>query len=403
MKNFIGLVGVVAAACVAACGGAGGGDTADVGGSTPLPSGETTPQIAVGDAFPSLSFTSPTTLKQAPGDASRWFVAEKSGVIRVFDNDPASDTAGVFLDISDLTDAAGEGGLLGFAFHPDFPVTPEVYVSYTRAGLVSYLSRFSSTDIGESLDPLAEDVVLTVIQPASNHNGGDVHFGPDGLLYIAFGDGGGAGDPFRNGQDETTLHGAVVRIDVDVAGDYDIPIDNPNAANARCAQGSGSAPCPEIFAWGLRNPWRFSFDPVTGKLWVGDVGQSDWEEIDVVEVGENYGWNVREGAHCYSPPSGCATNFRDPITEYDHSLGSSVTGGFVYRGAAIADLAGWYVFGDFASGRIFAIPENSVDGAVPNQLLDTTHGIVTFATGEDGELYFIDYFVGTIHRLEPAP
>ena len=403
MKNFIGLVGAVAAACVAACGGSGGGDTVDAGGGTPPPSGETTPQIAVGDAFPSLSFTSPTTLKQAPGNASRWFVAEKSGVIRVFDNDPASDTSGVFLDISDVTDAAGEGGLRGFAFHPDFPVTPEVYVSYTRAGPVSYLSRFSSTDNGESLDPLAEDVVLTVIQPASNHNGGDVHFGPDGLLYIAFGDGGGAGDPFRNGQDETTLHGAVVRIDVDVAGDYDIPVDNPNAANARCAQGSGSAPCPEIFAWGLRNPWRFSFDPVTGKLWVGDVGQSDWEEIDVVEVGENYGWNVREGAHCYSPPSGCATDFREPITEYDHSLGSSVTGGFVYRGAAIADLAGWYVFGDFGSGRIFAIPENSADGVVPDELLDTTHGIVTFATGEDGELYFMDYFVGTIHRVEPAP
>ena len=324
MKNFIGLVGAVAAACVAACGGSGGGDTVDAGGGTPPPSGETTPQIAVGDAFPSLSFTSPTTLKQAPGNASRWFVAEKSGVIRVFDNDPASDTSGVFLDISDVTDAAGEGGLLGFAFHPDFPVTPEVYVSYTRAGPVSYLSRFSSTDNGESLDPLAEDVYfqfdsayLTPIARENLRAKSEWMKNNPQTVFVIEGhcDGGGAGDPFRNGQDETTLHGAVVRIDVDVAGDYDIPVDNPNAANARCAQGSGSAPCPEIFAWGLRNPWRFSFDPVTGKLWVGDVGQSDWEEIDVVEVGENYGWNVREGAHCYSPPSGCATDFGEPITD----------------------------------------------------------------------------------------
>ena len=276
-------------------------------------------------------------------------------------------------------------------------------MSYTRAGPVSYLSRFTSTDNGETLDPLTEDVVLTAIQPAANHNGGDVHFGPDGLLYIGFGDGGGAGDPFRNAQDETTLHGAIVRIDVDVAGDYEIPPGNPNAANARCVQGSGSAPCPEIFAWGLRNPWRFSFDTVTGKLWAGDVGQGDWEEIDVIEVGENYGWNVREGAHCFNPSTGCSTDFRDPITEYDHSLGSSVTGGFVYRGTAIPDLVGWYVFGDFISGQLFGIPENSADGVVPDQLLNTPHGIVTFATGEDGELYFADYFVGTIHRIEPAP
>ena len=314
MKSALRGAGLLAAACLAACGGSGGGDAldsgGDPGGGTPQPPGDTTPQIAVADAFPALSFSQSTALKQAPGDASRWFVAEKSGVIRVFDNDPTADTSSVFLDISAVTASSGEGGLLGFAFHPDFPATPEVYVSYTRAGLVSYLSRFTTDLNGEAVDPDTEDVVLTVIQPASNHNGGDVHFGPDGLLYIGFGDGGGAGDPFANGQDNTTLHGSIVRIDVDVAGDYDIPPGNPNAANARCTQGSGSAPCPEIFAWGLRNPWRFSFDTVTGKLWAGDVGQNSWEEIDVIEVGENYGWNVREGAHCYSPPSGCATTFR---------------------------------------------------------------------------------------------
>ena len=394
---------VFAAACMAACGGSSGGSVDTGGGGGGGGGGGSTPQIAVADAFPSLSFSQPTTLKQAPGDASRWFVAEKAGVIRVFANNPSSSSSDVFLDISAVTAGFGEGGLLGFAFHPDFPVTPEVYVSYTRAGLVSYLSRFTSTDAGQTLNPATEEVVLTAIQPETNHNGGDVHFGPDGLLYIGFGDGGGADDTFGNGQNETTLHGTIVRIDVDVAGDYEIPPGNPNAANDRCVQGSGSAPCPEIFAWGLRNPWRFSFDPATGKLWAGDVGQNDWEEIDVIELGENYGWNVREGANCFSPPSGCSTAFKDPITEYSHSVGSSVTGGYVYRGTAIPDLVGWYVFGDFGSGRIWAIPEASADGVTPNELLDTNHGIVTFATGEDGELYFVDFFVGTIHRIEAAP
>ena len=405
MKQRMVLAGVVAAACLAACDGSGGGTTIGPGGGTPPPGGSTPPQIAVSDVFPALSFSQPTTLKQAPGDASRWFVGEKQGRIRVFANNPNSSSSEIYLDISALTDPAGEGGLLGFAFHPQFPVTPEVYVSYTRSGspLESYVSRFTSTDNGQTLNAATEEVVLTVLQPQSNHNGGDVHFGPDGLLYIGFGDGGGAGDPRDYAQDETNLHGAMVRIDVDVAGDYDIPPGNPNAANAKCAQGFGSAPCPEIFAWGLRNPWRFSFDPVTGKLWAGDVGQSAWEEIDVIEVGDNYGWNVREGAHCFSPPSGCSTAFRDPVTEYDRGLGVSVTGGYVYRGTAIPDLVGWYVFGDFGSGRIFAIPEDSADGVVPDELLDTGHNIVTFATGVDGELYFADYSVGTIHKVEPAP
>jgi glucose/arabinose dehydrogenase len=402
MKSYPRVAGLFAAACLAACGGSGGSDSLGSGGGTPPPT-DGTPQIAVGNVFPSLSFAQPTALKQAPGDDTRWFVAEKSGVIRVFANNPNSSSSSVFLDISAETVSAGEGGLLGFAFHPDFPLTPEVYVSYTRAGLVSYVSRFTSTDNGLTLSPATEEVVLTVLQPETNHNGGDVHFGPDGLLYIGFGDGGGAGDTFGNAQNDNNLHGTIVRIDVDVAGDYDIPPGNPNAANARCVQGLGSAPCPEIFAWGLRNPWRFSFDPVTGKLWAGDVGQNDWEEIDIIEVGENYGWNVREGANCFSPPSGCSTDFRDPITQYSHVIGSSVTGGYVYRGTAVADLVGWYVFGDFVTGRILAIPEDSADGVSPDQLLDTGHGIVAFATGEDGELYFADFFVGTIHRIEPAP
>ena len=403
MRNT--AVAAALAAGLAACGGSDGGGGLDPGGGEPPPGGESVPEIALDRVFPALSFNEPTVLKQAPNDATRWFVGEKSGVIRVFANNAESSSASVFLDISAATDAAGEGGLLGFAFHPDFPLTPEVYVSYTRSGspLVSYLSRFTSTDNGLSLNAGSEEVILTVLQPAANHNGGDLHFGPDGLLYAGFGDGGGAGDPAGNGQDDTNLHGTVIRIDVDSAADYDIPAGNPNAANSKCTQGYGSAPCPEIFAWGFRNPWRLSFDSGTGKLWAGDVGQNAWEEIDVVQNGQNFGWNVREGAHCFSPATGCATDFREPITEYGRDLGVSVTGGYVYRGSDVPDLVGWYVFGDFGSGRIFAIREDSPDGVTPEVLLETSHAIVTFGTDTAGELYFADWSVGTIHKVETAP
>jgi glucose/arabinose dehydrogenase len=222
-------------------------------------------------------------------------------------------------------------------------------------------------------------------------------------LYAGFGDGGGSGDPLGNGQNDENLHGSIIRIDVDGGSPYAIPAGNPNAMNGACVQGYGGAPCPEIFAWGLRNPWRLSFDEVTGKLWVGDVGQGNWEEIDVVELGKNYGWNVREGAHCFNPASGCATTFVDPVTEYSHSQGRSVTGGHVYRGSDITDLVGWYVFGDYGSGNIFAIPENSAAGVTPVVLLDTSNAIVTFAEDTDGELYYVDIAVGTIHKLGGAP
>lgn len=396
------LLQLAALLLLAGCGGSSGG-----GGNitTGPPPGSSVPEISVTRVFDSLSFNRPTVLRQAPGDATRWFVGEKAGVIRVFANNPSSSSASVFLDISGRVNSAGEGGLLGFAFHPDFPVTPEVFVSYTRTGapLVSYVSRFLSNDNGLSLVPGSEQIILTVLQPETNHNGGDVLFGPDGYLYVGFGDGGGGGDPLGNGQDDNNLHGTIVRIDVDGAAPYEIPARNPNVGNAACIQGYGAAPCPEIFAWGLRNPWRMSFDNTTGKLWVGDVGQGEWEEIDVVAAGDNLGWNVREGAHCFNPATGCAESFVEPITEYDHSLGASVTGGYVYRGAAVADLVGWYVFGDFGSGRIFAVPEDSTSVTTAEELLDTSNAIVTFGADTDGELYFADYLVGTIHKIENAP
>ncbi len=385
---------------LAACGGGSGGTTVP---GTPPPGGGD-PRIAVTRAFSQLTFTNPTVLRQAPGDASRWFVGEKSGVIRVFANNPGSSSTSIFLDLRGVVDASGEGGLLGFAFHPDFPMTPEVFVSYTRGGpFRSYVSRFFSTDGGQTLSPAPEEIILELPQPATNHNGGDIAFGPDGYLYAGFGDGGGAGDPQGNGQDDTNLFGTIVRLDVDTAVPYAIPPGNPNAANGVCVQGVGAAPCPEIFAWGLRNPWRFSFDRQAGALWAGDVGQGAWEEIDRIEVGENYGWNVREGDHCFDPPNGCADTFAAPVTEYDHSLGSSVTGGYVYRGSAVDNLPGRYVFGDFISGRIFAVPAGSVPVVVPDELLDTDLMIVSFAEDVDGELYLLDYGVGTIHRIENAP
>jgi glucose/arabinose dehydrogenase len=203
-------------------------------------------------------------------------------------------------------------------------------------------------------------------------------------------------------QNANTLMGAIVRVDVNGGSPYGIPAGNPFESNAVCTGGSGVLPCPEIYAWGLRNPWRFSFDSVTSKLWAGDVGQGSWEEVDVIEAGGNYGWNVREGAHCFSPASGCAEGFIEPISEYDHSLGRSITGGFVYRGTAISELAGWYVFGDFGSGRVFGIPADSAIGVMPDVLHEAGLQIVSFGEGIDGELYVL-HFGGTMHQIVDAP
>lgn len=396
---------LLAAAWLAGCGGGGGSS----GGGTivipPPPPTSGTPTITTTQVYSSLpAFNSPVAMKQAPGDNTRWFVAEKSGLIRVFANNPSSSSASVFLDITARVSASGEGGLLGFAFHPDFPLTPEVFVSYTGGGpFRSFVSRFFSTDNGQTVNPGTEEILIINPQPATNHNGGDIAFGPNGLLHIGFGDGGGSGDPNENGQNTMNIHSAIVRIDIDGAAPYEIPAGNPFEANAPCVQGVGAAGCPEIFAWGFRNPWRFSFDRVTGRLWAGDVGQNAWEEIDLVEAGENYGWNDREGTHCFDPSSGCADTFREPHAEYGHSLGSSVTGGFVYRGNDVPDLVGRYVFGDFVSGRIFAFEEGALAGVTPEELLATSLSIVSFAEDNSGELYILDFGVGTIHKVENAP
>ncbi len=359
--------------------------------------------------FTSLpALAQPLAMLQSPGDASQWYVVEQAGVVRAFANSSNVSTTSVFLDISARVDSSpSEGGLLGIAFHPDWPATPRVFVSYTGTvpgSFVSRISYFTSTDGGDTLDPTTEVLVLQLSQPAGNHNGGDIKFGPDSFLYVAFGDGGGGGDPQGNGQNPMTLLGTILRLDVDGAVPYEIPTDNPNFGNAVCTQGFGAADCPEIYAWGFRNPWRFNFDSLTGDMWLGDVGQVGWEEVDRVESGMNYGWNIREGANCFMPATGCSTaNLVDPVTEYSRGAGASITGGYVYRGSTITSLVGWYVFGDFVTGQIFAVPADSQPTIAPTELEDTNLQISTFAEGIDGEIYLIHYTDGTIYQLVPRP
>ena len=354
--------------------------------------------------FTSLSFNASIALLPSP-DGSRWYVVEQGGVVKRFSGSaPAS--AATAIDISDRVAApndtpnpGGEMGLLGMAFAPGFPTDPRVFLSYTTlegGQPKSRISSFRTADAGLTFDPATETVVLAIDQPEANHNGGHIAFGKDGHLYIGLGDGGGGGDQHGetgNGQRLTTLLGKMLRIDVRGASGYEIPADNPFAGRPKCGPAGGGDICPEIFAYGFRNPWRWSFDRENGELWLGDVGQNRWEEVNVVRKGGNYGWRCREGAHDYSADTpGCSTaTLIDPVTEYDHSLGSAITGGYVYRGPQDTAFKGRYIFGDFGSGRIWAwIPESASAGQ-PTQLADTDLAIASFAEGHDGELYVVDY------------
>jgi glucose/arabinose dehydrogenase/mono/diheme cytochrome c family protein len=358
-----------------------------------------------------LSFTAPIAMLQAPTDSSRWFVVQQGGVVRTFANAANTASATNFVSIADrVIFQNDERGLLGMAFHPNFPTNPRVYLSYTAqpAG-TSRVSEFQSRDNGATLDPASELILLTVPQPASNHNGGNIAFGPDGFLYIGFGDGGGGGDPFGaigNGQNLQTLLGKMLRIDIGGATNgvpYRIPPGNPFSANALCNNGSGTQNCPEIYAYGLRNPWRWSFDRGSGELWLADVGQGSWEEVNRISLGGNYGWRCREGAHVYAPsgtPIACGPNPNpiDPIAEYGRSVGQSVTGGYVYRGAAIPALVGRYVFADFATGRLWHIARDTAPTLQVTSGLDTGLNVSSFAEAIDGEIYVVHYS-GTLHRL----
>jgi glucose/arabinose dehydrogenase len=300
-----------------------------------------------------------------------------------------------FLDITKQVLSGGERGLLGLAFHPDYRRNGRFFVNYTRKPdgatvLAEYQKGVTATSASQE-----ERILLVVPQPYPNHNGGMVAFGPDGYLYVGLGDGGSKGDPDNRAQNPEDLLGKILRIDVDRGSPYSIPMDNPFAKEGGR---------PEIYAIGLRNPWRFSFDIKTGNLWVADVGQYKWEEIDVVTRGRNYGWRVMEGTHCFHPSAECqTTGLSLPLYEYSHEKGRcSIIGGYIYRGQAISSLMGTYVYGDFCSGEIFAL-QNPSRGQTLNEarmILKTSYQISSFGQDTAGEIYVLDH-KGGVYRLSP--
>jgi glucose/arabinose dehydrogenase len=343
-------------------------------------------------AFPNLTFTRPVGIYHSGDGTNRLFVVEQGGLIKVFENDGNTSDYQVFLDISANLSGANEQGLLGLAFHPEYELNGYFYIYYTELNTGnSILSRFkvNSSDMNRG-NKSSELKILSINQPFVNHNGGQIQFGPDGYLYIALGDGGGSGDPSGYAQDRQSLLGSILRIDIDSGVPYGIPIDNPFFGNI-----NGWA--EEIYAFGFRNPWRFSFDPITSFLWVADVGQSSWEEIDIVEKGKNYGWNTKEGNHDFNPGSN-VTELEDPIHEYSHSFGKSITGGFVYRGLNLTGLIGKYIYGDFITGRIWALDYSGgivMDNTV---LINTDLYISSFGVDSNNEL-FICAFEGKIYKI----
>ena len=350
-------------------------------------------------AFPNLSFTRPVDVQSSNDGSNRLFVVEQAGLIRSFDNsDEASETQ-IFLDISDrVNDRGNEQGLLGLAFHPNFAENGFFYVNYTAANPNrTLISRFTVNQGNRNAaDKNSELVILTFNQPFDNHNGGQLAFGPDSFLYISTGDGGSGGDPRNNGQDRSTLLGNILRIDVnnsEEGSNYAIPADNPYVGNSNNYR-------EEIYAYGFRNPWRMSFDPVSGKLWTGDVGQNAFEEIDVVEKGGNYGWKIMEGRHCFPDDGRCEQNgLILPLWEYaQEGNGRSITGGHVYRGPSFPELQGLYIYGDFVSGKIWALEGDEPRNASNNLLIDTNLSISSFGTDGFNEL-LICAFDGKIYRL----
>ena len=349
---------------------------------------QTPPQSTIPATFPDPAqyswqpqtgnLRSPVGMAHAGDGTGRLFILEQAGVIRIVQDSEL--LAEPFMDIRERVGTEGnEQGLLGLAFHPRYEENGFFYVNYTDLNGDTVIARFSVSSDPNRADPESEMRLLQISQPYANHNGGVLAFGPDGYLYIGTGDGGSGGDPLGNGQSLDTLLGKILRIDVDGGDPYSIPEDNLKA---------------EIWAYGLRNPWRFSFDRLTGDLYIGDVGQNAWEEIDFLPAGSpsgaNFGWNYREGTHPFagSPPEGL--ELIDPVAEYDRSAGISVSGGVVYRGAALPEMDGVYLYGDYGTGRVWGLLRNP-DGSWQNQLLfESGANITSFGQDESGEVYLVD-------------
>lgn len=343
------------------------------------------------------------------GTPDGWLlVNERAG--RVMAVNPADGQPVAVLDLTDRVQGGGEQGLLGFALHPDWPDVPRAFVHYSgrATGGDTVVSEVSGTPgtagAPPTFDPTSERVLLEVEQPFPNHNGGQLVFGPDGFLYLGLGDGGAAADPLGHGQDATTLLGSILRLDVASAGSYAVPADNPFA--------SGEGGAPEVFLSGLRNPWRFSFDRQTGQLWIADVGQDAYEEVNridpVTQSGANLGWNVMEAAHCFAVAECQTEGLTLPLAEYGRDLGCSVTGGYVYRGEAVPGLGGWYLFADYCTGRIFGVASDAQPpgegGALPPvTLLESGLQVSAFGEGSDGELYVADLAGGSLYLIVGAP
>jgi glucose/arabinose dehydrogenase len=347
-------------------------------------------------------FDNPVLITNARDGSDRLFVVEQTGYVRTLASGPSGTP---FLNVSSRIACCGERGLLGLAFHPAFPSNGKLYVDYTRASDgATVIDEYRVTTNPNNVDESGtRRQILSIAQPYANHNGGGIAFGPDGYLYIGMGDGGSGGDPEDRAQNINSLLGKLLRIDVNgtsTGKQYRIPSSNPYV---------GRTGLDEIFAIGLRNPWRWSFDRLTGDLWIGDVGQGDWEEIDRSTAasgggrGVNYGWDVMEGRHCFEPSSGCSTSGKTlPLVEYAHSVtgtdNCSVTGGYVYRGNRYTLLRGGYFYGDFCSGRIWVVRATASAPATGRELPILVTGLSSFGESEGGELYLVDHD-GTIRQL----
>ncbi len=344
-------------------------------------------------AFPNLgTFNNAIELTNAGDGTNRLFVLQQRGLIYVFQNSPTVNSRKTFMDLTGVVSTSGsEAGLLGIAFHPDYENNRYLYLSYTfdSASLLwSRITRFTASSSNpDTALRSTQSILLTLSQPYSNHNGGKIAFGPDGYLYISFGDGGSSGDPQNRAQTRSNLWGKILRINVDSASGgraYSIPSTNPYFQNTDGYR-------EEIFAYGLRNTWKFNFDYTTGKIWAGDVGQGAWEEIDIIENGKNYGWNKMEGFNCYGTCDTTGKGFTRPIFHYSHSIGISITGGYVYRGSLLPGLYGKYIYGDYGSGTVWHLVYDGVNPPTNTLLQDTTWLISTFGEDENNEVYVMRY------------